>query len=60
MGKAGKARKIGKFLIFSGVARDGADESGMMVADESGMMAADEGGMMAADESGMMVVDESV
>ena len=44
-GKAGKAEKIGKLLIFSDVSQGGTDESGMMAADESGMNAVDESGM---------------
>ena len=37
MGNAGKMGKIDKLLIFSGVAQDDTNESGMMAADESDM-----------------------
>ena len=37
MGNAGKMGKVDKLLIFSGVAQDGTNESGMMAADESDM-----------------------
>ena len=37
VGNAGKMGKVDKLLIFSGVAQDDTNESGMMAADESDM-----------------------
>ena len=37
MGNAGKMGMVDKLLIFSGVAQDGTNESGMIAADESDM-----------------------